>query len=174
MKTEFTKSELASLTARDERKTTQQARRLLDWTTRGYLVPYRKAEGQGKISYYDLSNAIEAMVLDRVSSRGIMLSRFSEIFNGGEVKDQLKGCADYLFFKDADGGDLEFQDMLLSLVVVNDCGSVFIERTATSEELKLKMRNGDDAPTVNNFWKTVVIINLNEILAFLRKRLKSV
>lgn len=164
MKKNFIKSELAELTDLN-------IHRVLDWTKRGYIIPAVKVEGRGRTSRYDLSNAIQAKVLERLSATGITLSRFSSIFHGSTVEKQLRGLTDSLLYEKTESFAL--REMIFSLVIVNDCETVTIEQTETFEELKLKMRGGDDHPSIDDFWKTVLIVNLNEIFLNIKKQLNA-
>lgn len=162
METEFTKTKFAELTD-------LTPRRVLDWTTREYIKPHKPAGGQGKRSRYNLANAIQAKVLEKLSEKGITLSKFSTIFHGSTIETQLRGLADYYLATLRD--DFDFKEMIFSLIVIGDCRSVRVEQTETHDELHLKMRDGDDLPTIDDFWETALVINLNRILWELKRKL---
>lgn len=66
------------------------ARRVLDWTQRGWIVPVEKVEGQGKTSYYDATNAVEVLILDALSSSGVQPGRFAKYFQEPRWRQMFK------------------------------------------------------------------------------------
>ena len=63
-----------------------KSRTILDWTQRGYIVPAKKAIGQGKISYYSLANAVQVKVLSILFSLGFTPKLINTVF-GKEFLD---------------------------------------------------------------------------------------
>ena len=171
---EFTKSEIAELIG-------IKPRRVLDWTTRGYMKPYKpaatdkKGKRQGKISYYNEANAVQGRVLEKLSESGISLSKFADIFNG-DVALRLNSLATY--YLTADLNHFSFKEMVFSLVIVGNCERVTIETTEINEPIPIRAVRHDlqstAMPEIDDFLPSVLVINLNKILWEIKGKLQKI
>ena len=137
MKTEF--AELLGL----------KGRLVLDWTSKGYLIPAEQYKGKGKISYYDEKNAVQAKILQRVSKAGVKLSAFAGVFQ--QLGALLGGAFDPF--------DETLDEMDVLALYVKDDNTVGIWGVPAGKEIP--------PGPLRNF-NTVIIVNLQEVLQEVR------
>jgi len=79
-----------------------KSRTILDWTQRGYLVPAQKATGQGKISYYSPSNAVQVKIVKALSGIGMQPGKLFDLLNKmcPDIFDPLQNTDKFILIND--------------------------------------------------------------------------
>jgi len=133
-----------------------QSRTILDWTQKQYFEPVEKVPGQGKTSFYNPTNAVQAIVLEKLSKSGISLKKFCDVFKK------------YDFFKRELDPFKKFDDRIYSLIIVDgEFKGTRKWRISLVESLELprKVQDGE--------FENFMMINLNPIMLQVIKGLEK-